>query len=56
VDAEVIEETQGLDFDVSYMFNKHEALGKFVIFVQGNHTHEDFYATLAWDFFSRFTR
>jgi pimeloyl-ACP methyl ester carboxylesterase len=48
--------SKGLHFDVSYMYKGDKALGKFVIFEEGAHTHEDFYATLAWDFFSQFSR
>lgn len=48
--------SKDLHFDVSYMYKGDKALGKFVIFEEGAHTHEDFYATLAWDFFSEFHR
>jgi pimeloyl-ACP methyl ester carboxylesterase len=51
-----VQVSKTLHFDVSYMYKEGEALGKFVIFEEGAHTHEDYYATLCWDFFSQFTR
>ncbi len=51
-----IQVSKGLHFQVSYMYKDAQALGKFVIFTEGAHTHEDYYATLCWDFFSQFSR
>lgn len=51
-----VQVSKGLHFDLSYMSKNGQPLAEFVIFREGAHTHEDYYATLAWDFFSQFTR
>ena len=48
--------SKGLHFDVSYSSKNGKHIAEWVIFREGAHTHEDFYATLAWDFLSQFTR
>lgn len=52
----VVKVDKGLHFDVSYSSKNGKHIAEWVIFEEGAHTHEDFYATLAWDFFSQFTR
>lgn len=51
-----VEISKDLSFDVSYMYKDDEPLGKFVIFEEGGHMLEDYYATLAWNHFSDFSR
>lgn len=56
-DAE-IQTSLGLNYDVSYMYkNGHEAtIAKLVILETAGHAHSEYFATLAWHFFSMFSR
>jgi pimeloyl-ACP methyl ester carboxylesterase len=49
---------RGLNYHVSYMFsqNTETPTAKFVLMENAGHCHSDHYATLAWDFFSMFSR
>jgi poly(3-hydroxybutyrate) depolymerase len=55
-DSTVVRVSKDLHFDVSSMSKGGKLIAQFVLFREGAHTHEDFYATLAWDFFSQFAR
>jgi poly(3-hydroxybutyrate) depolymerase len=55
-DSTVTKVSKDLHFAVSSMSKDGKLIAQFVLFKEGAHTHEDFYATLAWDFFSQFTR
>ncbi|MBN1627623.1 MAG: hypothetical protein JW944_13955 [Deltaproteobacteria bacterium] len=50
--------SRNLKYDVSYMYKEGSdtPIAKLVLFENAGHAHSDYYATLAWDFFSMFTR
>jgi poly(3-hydroxybutyrate) depolymerase len=49
---------KNLKYDVSYMHKQgaNKAIAEFVLFENAGHAHSDYYATLAWDFISQFSR
>jgi dienelactone hydrolase len=50
--------SRNLKYDVSYMYKEgaDKPIAKLVLFENAGHAHSDYYATLAWDFFSMFSR
>jgi poly(3-hydroxybutyrate) depolymerase len=50
--------SRNLKYDVSYMYKdgSDKPIAKLVLFENAGHAHSDYYATLAWDFFSMFSR
>jgi len=56
-DAEILT-SKNLKYDVSYMYKDgyDKSIAKLVLFETASHAHSDYYATLAWDFFSQFSR
>jgi len=56
-DAE-IQTSLGLKYDVSYMYKKgsDKPVAKLVILETAGHAHSEYFAALAWDFFSMFSR
>jgi poly(3-hydroxybutyrate) depolymerase len=50
--------SKDLKYDASYMHkdNQDKTIAKLVLFENAGHAHSDFYATLAWNFLSRFKR
>jgi hypothetical protein len=50
--------SRNLKYDVSYIYKKgsDKPVAKLVLFENAGHAHSDYYATLAWDFFSMFSR
>ena len=53
-----IHTSRDLKYHVSYMYREgyNKAIAKLVLFEKAGHAHSDYYATLAWDFFSMFSR
>ena len=49
--------SMNLKYDVSYMYKEgsDKPIAKLVLFENAGHAHSDYYATLAWDFFSMFS-
>ena len=56
-DAE-IQTSLGLNYDVSYMYKERYGapIAKLAILESASHAHSEYFATLAWDFFSMFSR
>jgi poly(3-hydroxybutyrate) depolymerase len=50
--------SRDLKYDVSYMYKEgsDKPIAKLVLFKNAGHAHSDYYATLAWDFFSMFSQ
>lgn len=50
--------SRNLRYNVSYMYRDgaEKPIAKFVLFENAGHAHSDYYATLAWDFLSMFSR
>jgi len=54
-DSEIIVD-KNLRYRVSYVKNRGDHIAKFVLFENAYHSHCDYFATIAWDFMSRFMR